>query len=203
MQTVPLSSDFDYQISIALIGDVDVGKTSLMRRFTADKFDQTFTTIGVDSMKRDVIIDGKKVEVKVWDTAGQERFRTLTSNYYRGVHGVLVIYDISSEQTFAHVENWILELKNFANENTNIMLVGNKMDIVCREVIPERGRSLAGAKAIEFMEASAKTSENVDDLFLHFIQEIIERLKNENTADDLGIVDIKNVINPPSKKCPC
>ena len=196
----------NFSITIVTVGDVGVGKTSLLKRFALGKFEEVpTTTIGLDFLKREVVIDNETIEVKVCDTAGQERFRTITSGYYREAHGVLVIYDISDESSFNNVNRWVQDLERFANENINIMIIGNKMDDMRRQVETEHGKKHAELKNIPFMETSAKTSENVDEAFLMFIKQIVERVKLEGNNSNSGIVDlnIHKSENNNKKNCPC
>eukprot|EP01083_Nonionella_stella_P151319 483325_1 len=123
--------DYDYLFKTVLIGDSGVGKSCLLLRFADDSFtDSYISTIGVDFRFRTVSIDKKTVKLQIWDTAGQERFRTITSAYYRGAHGIIMVYDVTNPESFEHVEDWLTEVNRHASENTMKLLVGNKADMV-------------------------------------------------------------------------
>ncbi len=113
-----------------LIGNSAVGKSSLLLRFSDNIFSESFLpTIGVDFKIRTFDLSGKAVKLQIWDTAGQERFKTITSSYYKGAHGIILVYDITDKQTFKDVENWLQEVDKYANENVIKLLVGNKCDL--------------------------------------------------------------------------
>merc|ERR1712157_499578 len=122
--------DYDYLFKLVLIGDSGVGKSCLLLRFADDSFtDSYISTIGVDFRFRTVNIDMKTVKLQIWDTAGQERFRTITSAYYRGAHGIIMVYDVTNSESFEHVEEWLSEVNRHASETTKKLLVGNKCDL--------------------------------------------------------------------------
>merc|ERR1719242_3009091 len=123
--------DYDYLFKLVLIGDSGVGKSCLLLRFADDAFTESYiSTIGVDFRFRTVKIDKKTVKLQIWDTAGQERFRTITSAYYRGADGIIMVYDVTNYESFDHVEEWLSEVDRYANEGTAKLLVGNKADLV-------------------------------------------------------------------------
>ncbi|MED6220296.1 Ras- protein RABE1d, variant 2 [Stylosanthes scabra] len=139
-------SDYDYLIKLLLIGDSGVGKSCLLLRFTDDTFTTSFiTTIGIDFKIRTVELDGKRIKLQIWDTAGQERFRTITSAYYRGAMGILLVYDVTDESSFENIRNWIRNIEEHASDNVNRILVGNKADMdESKRVVPtSRGQALA------------------------------------------------------------
>merc|ERR1740130_882215 len=120
----------DYLFKLLLIGDSGVGKSCLLLRFADDKWtDSYISTIGVDFKIRTIELDGKTIKLQIWDTAGQERFRTISSTYYRGAHGIIVVYDITNMVSFDNVKRWLTEIDKYARENVNKLLVGNKMDL--------------------------------------------------------------------------
>ncbi|MED6220295.1 Ras- protein RABE1d [Stylosanthes scabra] len=148
-------SDYDYLIKLLLIGDSGVGKSCLLLRFTDDTFTTSFiTTIGIDFKIRTVELDGKRIKLQIWDTAGQERFRTITSAYYRGAMGILLVYDVTDESSFENIRNWIRNIEEHASDNVNRILVGNKADMdESKRVVPtSRGQALANEYGIKFFE---------------------------------------------------
>lgn len=172
-------SDFsyysDYLFKLVLIGDSGVGKSCLLLRFADDSFtDSYISTIGVDFRFRTVTIDKKTVKLQIWDTAGQERFRTITSAYYRGAHGIIMVYDVTSDESFEHVEEWLSEVNRHASESTIKLLVGNKADLVDKKAVPaEKASQFAENLGISFLETSAKNATNVETAFLTMAQELI------------------------------
>ncbi|XP_006000834.1 ras-related protein Rab-18-like [Latimeria chalumnae] len=163
-------------LKILIIGESGVGKSSLLLRFTDDKFDsQLGATIGVDFKVKSMTVEGNNVKLAIWDTAGQERFRTLTPSYYRGAQGVILAYDVTRKDTFRQLGNWLNELETYCTK-TNIvkMLVGNKIDKQDREVDRNEGLQFARKHAMLFIEASAKTCDGVQCAFEELVEKIIQ-----------------------------
>ena len=153
-----LSPDYDYLFKLLLIGDSGVGKSCLLLRFADDTYTESYiSTIGVDFKIRTIELEGKTVKLQIWDTAGQERFRTITSSYYRGAHGIIVVYDVTDESTFANVKQWLQEIERYACEGVNKLLVGNKADLTNSKAVDfESAKQLADELGIAFLETSAK-----------------------------------------------
>jgi Ras-related protein Rab-8A len=172
------NASYDYLIKMLLIGDSGVGKSCLLLRFSDDSFTPSFiTTIGIDFKIRTIELDGKRIKLQIWDTAGQERFRTITTAYYRGAMGILLVYDVTDDKSFHNIRNWIRNIEQHASENVNKILIGNKCDLVDKKVIDTaRGQALADEYGIKFMETSAKNSINVDDSFITLARDIKKRL---------------------------
>uniref|UniRef100_A0A1I8BTN2 Ras-related protein Rab-35 n=1 Tax=Meloidogyne hapla TaxID=6305 RepID=A0A1I8BTN2_MELHA len=136
-QATTPSRDYDFLFKLLIIGDSGVGKSSLLLRFSDNTFSANYiTTIGVDFKIRTITVKGYKVKLQIWDTAGQERFRTITSTYYRGTHGVVVVYDVTTPDSFANVKRWLHEIETNC-ENVQRILVGNKLDEPTRRVVSE------------------------------------------------------------------
>lgn len=177
-------------MKLLLVGDSGVGKSCLLLRFVEDKFNPSFiTTIGIDFKIRTIESKGKKIKLQVWDTAGQERFRTITTAYYRGAMGIVLIYDVTDARTFENVENWFQTVTQHANDDAQIFLVGNKSDDEeNRQVSREQGQQLAQKLNIPFLEASAKTNDNVESIFYELAGIIQERhVDAEPAQGSLGI----------------
>jgi len=174
-----MKPDYDYLFILVLIGDSGVGKSCLLLRFADDKWtDSYISTIGVDFKIRTIELDQKTIKLQIWDTAGQERFRTISSTYYRGAHGILVVYDVTNRTSFDNVKRWLLEIDKYAREGVNKLLVGNKADgsspadLSNRQVTTEEGKLFADSHGINFLETSAKTGTFVDTAFLMMAHEI-------------------------------
>jgi Ras-related protein Rab-1A len=174
--------DYDYLFKLVLIGDSGVGKSCLLLRFADDAFTESYiSTIGVDFRFRTVKIDKKTVKLQIWDTAGQERFRTITSAYYRGADGIIMVYDVTTQDSFAHVNDWLNEVNRYASEGTCKLLVGNKSDRADKVVQTETAKAFADNLGIPFLETSAKNASNVEAAFLTMASELI-RIRDQRGA---------------------
>ena len=126
----------DYKIKIIVVGDSGVGKTNLVNRFTSNKFDtNSKSTIGVEFVYKTLKINKEIIKVEVWDTAGQERYRSITSSYYKGANGAIIVYDITDEDSFKNVESWMNEVIKKGKQNMQFLLVGNKKDLINERVV--------------------------------------------------------------------
>jgi len=166
--------DYDYLFKVVLIGDTGVGKSNLLSRFTRNEFSlESKSTIGVEFATRSIQVDGKTIKAQIWDTAGQERYRAITSAYYRGAVGALLVYDITKQMTYENVERWLKELRDHADANIVIMLVGNKSDLRhLRAVETETATAFCEKEALSFIETSALESTNVESAFQQILAEI-------------------------------
>ncbi|CAI0393409.1 unnamed protein product [Linum tenue] len=177
-------ADYDFLIKLLLIGDSGVGKSCLLLRFSDGSFTTSFiTTIGIDFKIRTIELDGKRIKLQIWDTAGQERFRTITTAYYRGAMGILLVYDVTDESSFNNIRNWIRNIEQHASDNVNKILVGNKadMDESKRAVPTAKGQALADEYGIKFFETSAKTNLNVEEVFFSIARDIKQRLADTDS----------------------
>ncbi|KAL3517874.1 hypothetical protein ACH5RR_020463 [Cinchona calisaya] len=176
----------EYLFKIVVIGDSAVGKSNLLSRFARDEFDHNSkATIGVEFQTQVVEIDGKEVKAQVWDTAGQERFRAVTSAYYRGAVGALIVYDISRKTTFESIKRWLDELNTHCDTTVARMLVGNKCDLEdIRDVSMEEGKSLAEEEGLFFIETSALNSTNVNTAFEIVIRDIYNNVSRKTLNSD-------------------
>ncbi|KAK4779786.1 hypothetical protein SAY87_015892 [Trapa incisa] len=166
--------EYDYLFKIVLIGDSGVGKSNILSRFTRNEFClDSKSTIGVEFATRTLQIDGKTVKAQIWDTAGQERYRAITSAYYRGAVGALLVYDITKRQTFDNVQRWLRELRDHADSNIVIMMAGNKSDLIhLRSVQEQDGHAFAEKEGLSFLETSALDATNVEKAFETILAEI-------------------------------
>jgi len=182
---LPAFSNSDYLFKLLLIGDSGVGKSCLLLRFADDTYTETYiSTIGVDFKIRTVEIDGKVIKLQIWDTAGQERFRTITSSYYRGAHGIIVVYDVTDEDSFTAVQRWLSEIDRYCHEHVNKMLVGNKCDLHQKKVVDfATAKEFADTNAIPFFETSAKGNHNVETAFLQLTRDIQKRVSQSALKD--------------------
>jgi Ras-related protein Rab-1A len=167
--------DYDHLFKLVLLGDSGVGKSCLLLRFADDEFtDSYITTIGVDFRFRTLPIEGKTIKLQIWDTAGQERFRTITSAYYRGADGIIMVYDTCVRESFEHIDSWVEEVNKYANDGTCKILVGNKCDDnAARQVSTEEGKKKAAELGVKFVETSAKANICVGDAFELVATELI------------------------------
>jgi Ras-related protein Rab-1A len=187
-----------------MIGESSVGKTCLVLRYSDNSFTESFlTTIGVDIRPVKCEIDGKTVQLQVWDTAGQEQFRTITRSYFRGAHGILLTFDITNRVTFEHTHVWMDSIKESASAGVDVILVGNKLDRAAdRQVTELEAQSLANQFGIPYFEASAKTGENVEQMFEALTRAVITRFAAVPTPKIRRIV-LTEPEEPQSNNKPC
>ncbi|GAA5812961.1 hypothetical protein MFLAVUS_006423 [Mucor flavus] len=173
-----MNPEYDYLFKLLLIGDSGVGKSCLLLRFADDTYTESYiSTIGVDFKIRTIELEGKTVKLQIWDTAGQERFRTITSSYYRGAHGIIVVYDVTDEDSFNNVKQWLQEIDRYAAEGVNKLLVGNKSDLVDKKVVTtEQAKEFSESLKIPLLETSAKDATNVEQAFLTMAKQIKDRM---------------------------
>lgn len=179
--------EYDYLFKVVLIGDSGVGKSNLLSRFTRNEFNlESKSTIGVEFATRSIVVDGKRVKAQIWDTAGQERYRAITSAYYRGAVGALLVYDIAKHLTYENVERWLRELRDHADDNIVIMLVGNKSDLRHLRAVPmDEAKTFAEQKNLAFIETSALDSTNVDAAFQHILTAIYKIVSRKLVAENV------------------
>ncbi|KAK3926065.1 Ras-related protein Rab-1A [Frankliniella fusca] len=181
-----MNPEYDYLFKLLLIGDSGVGKSCLLLRFADDTYTESYiSTIGVDFKIRTIDLEGKTIKLQIWDTAGQERFRTITSSYYRGAHGIIVVYDCTDQESFNNVKQWLEEIDRYACDNVNKLLVGNKCDLTNKKVIEYNvAKEYADQLGIPFLETSAKNATNVEQAFMTMAAEIKNRVGPTSSAAD-------------------
>ncbi|CAM9771666.1 unnamed protein product [Ascophyllum nodosum] len=176
--------EYDYLFKVVLIGDSGVGKSNLLSRFTRNEFNlESKSTIGVEFATKSIQTEGKTIKAQIWDTAGQERYRAITSAYYRGAVGALLVYDISKHVTFENVERWLKELRDHAEANIVVMLIGNKSDLRhLRTVTHEEAMEFAKKHNLAFLETSALDASGVDSAFQRILTEIYRLMSRKTIA---------------------
>ncbi|XP_033178040.1 ras-related protein Rab-35 isoform X1 [Bombus impatiens] len=182
-----------------------VGKSSLLLRFADNTFNGSYiTTIGVDFKIQTVDIDGERVKLQIWDTAGQERFRTITSTYYRGTHGVIVVYDVTSGDSFANVKRWLHEIEQNCDV-VNRVLVGNKNDAPNEKVVlTEDAQRFANQMGIQLFETSAKDNINVQEMFMAITRQVLRTKKERKERQAIQTsetVNLRKSTKQHKKKC--
>ncbi|KRZ02601.1 Ras-related protein Rab-11A, partial [Trichinella zimbabwensis] len=182
---VTKDDEYDYLFKVVLIGDSGVGKSNLLSRFTRNEFNlESKTTIGVEFATRSIQVDGKTIKAQIWDTAGQERYRAITSAYYRGAVGALLVYDIAKHVTYENVERWLKELRDHADQNIVIMLVGNKSDLRHLRAVPsDEAKAYTEQNCLSFIETSALDSTNVEAAFTNILTEIYKMVSSKQLSE--------------------
>ena len=174
--------NYDYIFKVLLLGNSDVGKSSLLLRFVDKVWNDSFVpTIGVDFKVKTIDIGDKRIKMQIWDTAGQERFRNVVSTYFRGSNGILLIYDVTNRDSFKNLDSWLIEIEKNASENVLKILIGNKNDLVDDRVISiEEGQKFANSNNMQFIETSAKMDTNVTEAFETLGKLMIELTSKQN-----------------------
>ncbi|GAY57839.1 hypothetical protein CUMW_182550 [Citrus unshiu] len=222
-----MNPEYDYLFKLLLIGDSGVGKSCLLLRFADDSYIESYiSTIGVDFKIRTVEQDGKTIKLQIWDTAGQERFRTITSSYYRGAHGIivvhlqllfacsyneyfhwmspLIVYDVTDQESFNNVKQWLNEIDRYASDNVNKLLVGNKCDLTANKVVSyETAKAFADEIGIPFMETSAKDSTNVEQAFMAMAASIKDRMASQPSMNNARPPTVQIKGQPVAQKSGC
>jgi small GTP-binding protein len=184
--------EYDYLFKIVLIGDSGVGKSNILSRFTRNEFNlESKATIGVEFAQKTINIEGKIVKAQIWDTAGQERYRAITSAYYRGAVGALLVYDVCKYTSFENVEKWLKEMKDHADSQIVVLLAGNKADLKhLRAVKTDEAAAFAQKNSLAFLETSALEGTNVEKAFEVILNEIyqltIRNVISKKTSTAIG-----------------
>jgi len=204
----PKAKEYDHLFKIVIVGDSGTGKSCLLLRFTDGNYSDVYiSTIGVDFKFRNIKMNGKNIKLQIWDTAGQERFRNITSSFYRGAHGIVLVYDVTNKESFDNVTSWLADIERHhgypdsSNESTRpcIILVGNKNDLNSRKVVTtEMAQKLADRNDLLFIEASARESSNVETAFINLVSDILAKVEAgaKYGKRDTSTVDLHTGSNP-------
>ena len=180
--------NYDMIFKILIIGDAGVGKSNLLLRYVKNEFASDMrSTVGVEFGSKMLKIDNYDIKAQIWDTAGQERYRAITSAYYKGAKGVLIVYDITKKNTFENVDKWLNDFKMKSDDDAAIVIVGNKSDLINeREVSIEEATLKAQVNHLAFFETSAKENENVHSAFMSLMNQVLKNYKKNNSEDDFN-----------------
>ena len=180
IKTIP-NQEYDMLFKVLLVGNSGVGKSSLFLRFVDEIWEDSFVpTIGVDFKIKTLLIEEKKIKLQIWDTAGEERFRTIISSYYKGAHGILLMFDVTDYDSFESLENWLIEIEKNANKSVIKLLIGNKIDLEeNRKVSYNQAKDFADSNGIQYIETSVKLNTNVNQAFWEIGKELMNATKDK------------------------
>jgi len=187
-----LKTSFDYLFKTIVIGDGEVGKTAITYRYAEDRFQENYKmTIGVDFTIKHEIVNDKRIKCQIWDTGGQEKFSRIRPLYYRGALGGLLVFDVTNRESFEHLDKWLDEIVTHCRK-IPIIIVGNKIDLENREILPEEGKGYAKKKSkelglrIPYLETSAKTGETIKRVFQDLIKMMVEEAEESIRLKELA-----------------
>ena len=201
------NKEYDLLFKLILIGDSYVGKSNILLKYLKNQFNENSkTTIGVEFGTKNIIINNKRIKIQIWDTAGQERYRSITSAYYKGAKGALIVYDITRKNTFDNIDKWITDLKLNGDKNICIIILGNKSDLIDkREINKNDGIKKAEMYKTAFLETSALNGDNISKAFDELIEQIVINNKNIFLDDNENEIDkgvnLNDEKNNNNKKC--
>ena len=194
-----MSSESSKTFKILTIGESGVGKTCILRRFVENKFLKNhLATIGIDFKTKTLNINNQEIKLKIWDTAGQERFRNITTQYYKGADGIVLIYDVTDDASYEKIRDWMEQiLSNTKREDIGLVLLGNKCDMEPRAVSEEQGNKMAEELNVSYFETSALTGQGINEAFNELTRDIMKRKGVDNVGNDS--LDLKNDISKKKK----
>jgi Ras-related protein Rab-1A len=196
--------NYDKKCQLLIISDSTVGKTSILSRFANGTFNSNYlATVGLDNFTKDETIDDKNVRIKIWDTAGQERYKALTKGFFRNAEGIMIVYDVTNQESFENLKNWIQSIKdNMGNdflERIPVVIIGNKIDSDEREIKTEDAESFCKQQNYPYFETSAKTGENIDNTIRFLVKKVID-VNSDNKEGNNGNGNIKINTEEHNKK---
>jgi Ras-related protein Rab-1A len=173
------------EYKLLIVGDAGVGKTNLLTQFTDGKFSDQVANIGEDFKRKDVTVNGQTIQLQIWDTAGQEKFRKITFGLYRGAHGIILAYDITKKATLDNLDKWLKDITDYGGEKVTKIVAGNKTDLETERVVTtQQGQDFAEAHKLGFIETSAKSNKNVEDMFQLIANKIFEAKRDAPDSED-------------------
>lgn len=180
-------------VKILLVGNSSVGKTCIFLRYSEDLFNENhLSTIGLDYFTKDFEMDdGQRMTFQIWDTAGQDRFKSIVKNYFKGAHGILLIYDVTSRKSFDALTHWLNQITDNSSQHIKILVIGNKCDCSNREVTKTEGKELANRMGYEYVETSAKNGENINEAFQNICNIAYVQYKNSREEEMQTIIKLK------------
>jgi small GTP-binding protein len=201
-----LGHKFDYSLKIVVVGDSGVGKTCILLRFVRDQWEgDTQPTLGVEFLAKVISTENHKIQLQLWDTAGQELFRSVTRGYYRGSAGALIVFDLTSRDSFRGVDRWLADLKEVARSDVVTVLVGNKSDLVDKRVVSTaEAQAYADAQNMKYFETSAKTGDNIPAAVTGCVLQIEKRVEEGqySVTPNVEPVKFRPTASEPSR-CKC
>ena len=201
--------NYDKKCQLLIIGDSTVGKTSILSRFANGTFNSNYlATVGLDNFTKDETIDDKNVRIKIWDTAGQERYKALTKGFFRNAEGIMIVYDVTNQESFENLKNWIQSIKdNMGNdflERIPVVIIGNKIDSDEREIKTEDAESFSKQQNYPYFETSAKTGENIDNTIRFLVKKVIDvNSDNKEGNNENGNIKINTEEHNKKEKSGC
>ena len=208
MNSTGKTEEYEFIFKVLLLGNSNVGKSSLFLRFVDDIWNDTFVpTIGVDFKIKTFEIDSKKIKMQIWDTAGQERFKNIIASYYRGAHGILLLYDVTDKDSFKNLSNWLIEIEKNANKNVLKVLIGNKTDLEDKRVITyNQGKEFADTYGLKFIETSAKKNLNVSEAFTTLGKELMQaseekKIIKQKQNKKISVAKVQDLNAPKKNGC--
>ena len=201
--------NYDKKCQLLIIGDSTVGKTSILSRFVNGTFNSNYlATVGLDNFTKDETIDDKNVRIKIWDTAGQERYKALTKGFFRNAEGIMIVYDVTNQESFENLKNWIQSIKdNMGNdflERIPVVIIGNKIDSDEREIKTEDAESFCKQQNYPYFETSAKTGENIDNTIRFLVKKVIDvNSDNKEGNNENGNIKINTEEHNKKEKSGC
>jgi len=199
-----MSSDKSVTFKILTIGESGVGKTCILRRFVENKFLKNhLATIGIDFKTKNLTINNKEIKLKIWDTAGQERFRNITTQYYKGADGIVLVYDVTDDGSFEKIRDWMAQIQaNAEKDDLGLVLLGNKCDVEPRVVTEEQGNKMAEELHISYFETSALTGQGIKEAFEQLARDIMKK-KGVGEENKDGKVELNNNNKKKKEKGDC